>query len=421
VNVMIHPTELKGSVNIPPSKSQSHRAIIAASLSKGKSVISNIVYSEDILATIGAMEKLGVKFVKNTHHLTVIGVQRISLSDDNFVECNESGSTLRFLIPIFSLSRDKVVFTGKRSLFKRPMNIYEELFEKLNLIYQKNEDSIIVSGALTSGVYEIPGNISSQFISGLLFALPMVKGDSKIVITGKYESKQYVDMTMDTLKQFHVMVEEIGNEYIIKGNQSYKSCNVTIEGDYSQLAFFGVLGTISGDVFCRRIPFESHQPDRLILEYLQKMGGKIELKENGIIIRKANTIGAVLDVSQCPDIAPILGILAGISEGKTLIINAQRLKMKESNRLLSTYETLKSLGVEVTMNEDSLEIIGRSTFEGGVFDSFQDHRIAMSIAIAASRANRNVLITNAEAVNKSYPDFYKDLEKLGAKIEYIEE
>jgi len=418
---MIHPSELKGSINIPPSKSQSHRAIIAASLSKGKSVISNIVYSDDIMATIGAMEKLGVKFVKNTHHLTVIGVQRISISDDNFVECNESGSTLRFLIPIFSLCKDKVVFTGKRSLFKRPMNIYEEIFDKLNLVFQKNEDSIIVSGALSPGVYEIPGNISSQFISGLLFALPLVKGDSKIVITGKFESKQYVDMTLETLKQFHILIEEQGNEYIIKGNQSYKSCNVFIEGDYSQLAFFAVLGTISGDVFCRKIPMTSHQPDRLILDYIQKMGGRIEVKENGIIIRKAKTIGAVLDVSQCPDIAPVLGILAGLSEGKTLIINAQRLKMKESNRLLSTYETLKSLGVQVIMNEDSLEITGRDSFEGGIFDSFQDHRIAMSIAVASSRANRNVLITNAEVINKSYPDFYIDLEKLGAKIEYIEE
>ncbi|MDD3122182.1 MAG: 3-phosphoshikimate 1-carboxyvinyltransferase [Candidatus Izemoplasmatales bacterium] len=421
MNVLIQPKQLTGTVVVPPSKSQSHRAIIAASLSKGKSVISNITYSEDIVATIGAMEKLGVKFIKNTHQLIVSGVGRVSISDDNFVDCNESGSTLRFVIPIFSISKEKIVFTGKRSLFKRPMSVYEDLFKNLGLGFQQNEDSIIISGSLTAGLYEIPGNISSQFISGLMFALPLVKGDSKIKIIGTLESKQYIDMTIDTLHQFQIQVIEKDNEYIIKGSQTYHPSNVTIEGDYSQLAFFGVLGTISGEVSCKNIPFNSKQPDRKIIDYILTMGGNISQNDNILIFKQSNTKGTIIDVSQSPDIAPILAILAGLSEGQTSIINAGRLKMKESNRLVSTYETLIQLGVPVEMGDDYLIIQGVKEFSGGTFDSYNDHRIVMSVAIASSRATHPIIIKNAEAINKSYPNFFEDLEKLTAIITYIEE
>lgn len=421
MNVLIQPKALKGAVNIPPSKSQSHRMIIAASLAKGKSVISNIAYSEDVVATIGAMEKLGVKFIKNTHQLIVSGVGRVTISDDNFVECNESGSTLRFLIPIFSLSKEKIVFTGKRSLFKRPMSVYDDLFKKLNLGFQQNEDSIIITGSLSSGTFEIPGNISSQFISGLLFALPLLRGDSKIKIIGPIESKQYIDMTIDTLSQFQIHIVEKENEYFIKGNQCYHPTNCTIEGDYSQMAFYAVLGTINGDILCKNIPYDSKQPDRKIVDYILSMGGNAIQTEGGILFKKSSTVGRTIDVSQSPDIAPILAILAGLSVGETSIINAGRLKMKESNRLLSTTETLKQLGVPVVMGEDFMTITGVSSFLGGTFESYNDHRIVMSIAVAASRASHSVIIKNAEAINKSYPNFFEDLEKLGANITYIEE
>ncbi|MGD9909526.1 MAG: 3-phosphoshikimate 1-carboxyvinyltransferase [Candidatus Izemoplasmatales bacterium] len=421
MNVIIRPKPLKGSVVIPPSKSQSHRAIIAASLSRGKSVISNIAYSEDVLATIGAMEKLGAKFTKSEHELVVTGIKKISVSDDNFVECNESGSTLRFIIPIFALAKEKVVFTGKRSLFKRPMSVYEDLFDQNRMSFQKNDESIIISGGLTNGTFRVPGNISSQFISGLLFALPLTKGDSTIIIEGNLESKQYIDMTIDTLREFQVRIIETNEGYLIPGNQTYHSNNITVEGDYSQLAFFAVLGSISDDIYCKNIPFNSKQPDKAILDYVSQMGGKFEYTKNGINFYRSETNGIDIDVSQCPDIAPILGILGALSSGTTRIINASRLKMKESNRLLSTYETLVKLGVNVTMGEDYLVIEGKDTLEGGVFDSYQDHRIVMSVAVAASRASSNVYIRHAEAINKSYPDFFKDLEKLGAEITYVEE
>ncbi|MDD4184976.1 MAG: hypothetical protein PHI01_06150, partial [Candidatus Izemoplasmatales bacterium] len=231
MNVIIYPRSLSGSINVPSSKSQTHRAVIAAALAKGKSTISNINYSDDILATIGAMEKIGAKFIKNPGQLIVNGSGKVAIDDDNFVECNESGSTLRFVTPLFALSKQKIVFTGKKSLFQRPMGVYEDIFKQMNLQYQKNEDSLIVSGELLPGRYEIPGNISSQFISGLMFSLPLLKEDSELVILEPYESKGYVDMTIDVLGLAGISVEATKNGYYVKGNQSYKPINIKIEGD----------------------------------------------------------------------------------------------------------------------------------------------------------------------------------------------
>lgn len=298
------------------------------------------------------------------------------------------------------------------------MKIY---LRKLICLFKKNEESIIISGGLNHGVFYVPGNISSQFISGLLFALPLAKGDSKIVLTSPLESKQYVDMTIEMLSKFQIQIIEKDNEYFVKGNQIYRSQNIMIEGDYSQLAFFGVLGQISDRIECKNIPFESKQPDRKILDYILKMGGSIEFLKKSIVFSKSKTKGAVLDMSQCPDIAPILGILAALSEGETKLVNAARLAMKESNRLVSTYETLTKLGVDATLGEDSLSIRGVPYFQGGTFESYHDHRIVMSIAIASCKASGDITIRNADAINKSYPNFFKDLEKLGADITYIEE
>jgi len=421
MKVLIQPKPLKGTVFVPPSKSQAHRAIIAASLSKGKSVISNIEYSEDIVATIGAMEKIGAKFIRNTAHLIVSGVSKVSISDDNFIECNESGSTLRFVLPILSLSKEKVVFTGKRSLIQRPMNIYEDMFRRLNLAFIRNDDSIIINGSLTSGTYDVPGNVSSQFFSGLLFSLPLVKGDSKINIVGKLESKQYIDMTIDVVRQFGIMIDETAYGYFVRGGQSYHPCNITVEGDYSQMAFFAVASALNGDIVCRGVPLVSKQPDRLITDYMSKMNCDFTFHDNSIHFHKSSPIAAEIDVSQCPDIAPILAILASLSQGTTLISGAARLKIKESNRLQSVYDTLIKFGVQAELGDDFLKIQGRTDLNGGIFDSFNDHRIVMSVAIASVRANHPVIIKNAEAVNKSYPSFFEVLEHLGADITYIEE
>ena len=421
MKAIIHHRPLSGSITIPSSKSQAHRAIIASSLAKGKSVISNINYSDDVLATIGTMKKIGAKFIKNPGQLIISGSGRIVINDDNFVECNESGSTLRFVTPLFALSKQKVVFTGKKSLFQRPLGVYETIFKQMNLQYQKNDDSLIVSGELLPGKYEIPGNISSQFISGMLFSLPLLKEDSELVILKPYESKGYVDMTIDVLGAAGIIITPTKDGYFIQGNQTYKPINLRIEGDYSQMAIYAVMGVLGNDIFCRNMTYPSLQPDSRIVDFIKNVGGEVEIKDNGIQFFKSKTTAAIFDVSQSPDIAPALAILAAFSKGKSKITNAYRLKYKESNRLLSIYSTLKTIGVEVDLSEDELIIEGIEKYAGAQFDSFNDHRIVMAAAASSVRSTKQIVIKNAQAVNKSYPDFFSDLVTLGAVIDYIEE
>jgi len=421
MKVLLKPKTLGGFVDIPPSKSESHRAIICASLAKGTSHISNIIYSDDVLATINSMEHLGVTFEKHKDSLTIHAPGQVKLTDDSYIDAYESGSTLRFLIPIFSLTKEKVIFTGKRSLLKRPLSIYETLFKEKGLSYQKKEETIMIEGVLPSGIYSVPGNVSSQFISGLLFALPLVKGDSKIILTSPLESKQYVDMTIHTLNHFGVVITQTDDGYFIKGNQHYEKANIIVEGDYSQAAVFAVIAMISDNITCMNLSLESLQPDKAILSFLTQMNGVWKENKNNIAFVKSKTDGIVLDVSQSPDIAPILALLGSLSEGETKIVNAKRLVIKESNRLLSTYETLKKLGVNIELSEDSLTILGTTILKGGVFDSYNDHRIVMMISAASTRCDSPVLIENAEAINKSYPTFFDDLRNLGADVTYIEE
>lgn len=421
MTVIIHPKPLKGSLRIPPSKSQAHRAIIAASLAKGKSVISNIAFSDDILATIGAMEKIGVRFIKNPNQLIVNGINRIIISDDNFIECNESGTTLRLVMPVLSLSRQKIVYTGKKSLFQRPLGIYETLFQKMNLPFQKSDNSFILSGSILPGEYDIPGNVSSQFISGLLFALPFLKDPSRLIVQDPFESRGYVDMTIDMLKTAGISIIEEGNTYTIPGNQQYKPFNIKIEGDYTQMATFAVMGLLNGAIECVGIPEKSLQPDRRILDFIQEAKGSYQIGDNLLHFHKAPTEGASFDVSQSPDIAPALCVMAALSKGESRIENAFRLKYKESNRIYSMYQTLKTYGVDVTLLEDGLIIQGKANLDGGVFDSFGDHRIVMAIAAASVAATKQITIKNAEVVRKSYPDFFADMAKLGADIELIED
>ncbi|HAQ56801.1 MAG TPA: 3-phosphoshikimate 1-carboxyvinyltransferase [Acholeplasmatales bacterium] len=421
MNVLITPGPISGTVAVPPSKSQTHRAIIAASLAKGKSVIHNAAVNDDIAATIAAMAKIGVKIINNGTQLIVNGVSRVIIGDDNFIDCNESGSTLRFVLPVLSLSREKVIYTGKPGLLKRPISAYDEICRQNGLNYQQNEKSIIVSGTLTPGVYYVPGSVSSQFISGLLFALPLLKGDSEVRVGEPLESRGYVDMTVDVLRRFGIEIEDRGSSYFIRGNQSYNPTNITIEGDHSQMAFFAAAGVLSGDVLCKNISAASLQPDRRILDVIAAMNGIIEQQEAGILFRKSELRGCVVDVSQCPDIAPIIAVMGAAATGVTTIENASRLKYKESNRLQTTTDILRSFGVEVEMTDTSLLIRGRTAFEGGLIDPAPDHRIVMSAAIAATRATKPVLIKRAEAVNKSYPNFFNDFKSVGGIFTVMEE
>lgn len=424
--VKIYPNNLSGQIKIPPSKSLSHRAIICAGLSHGKCDIDNLIFSDDIKATLEGMRSFGVKVEKietdskaNTSTITINGEKELDLLNNN-IDCKESGSTLRFLIPFAGLLKEKVTFTGRGKLVERPLDTYYRIFDEQNIEYKNDNGKLPleVKGVLKPGTFKVEGNISSQFITGLMFVLPLLKGDSKIVITTELESKGYVDLTLDILKQFNIEIENNNyKEFYIKGNQKYISRNYRVEGDFSQVAFWIVAGILGSSIKCKDLRTDSLQGDRAILEIVQRMGGDLQVNEDFITINESKTKGTVIDASQCPDIVPVLAVLGALSDGVTRIINAERLRIKESDRLKAIATELNKLGANVKELEDGLIIEGKEKLRGGTVDSWNDHRIAMALAIASIKCTEPLIITGSEAVRKSYPDFWKDFKSLGGKID----
>lgn len=420
-SVKLLPCVFDGSVKVPPSKSLSHRALICAALANGESLITNFVYSEDTLATIGALESLGAKFEKRENAVLVRGIKKLKLRSKK-VYCNESGSTIRFLIPIFSMTNKEVRFIGEPGLMKRPQSIYQDIFDQDNNIFEQSESEIQVNGSIKARRYVIKGDVSSQFFSGLMFSLPLLEEDSEIIIEGTLESRSYVNLTIDTLKQFGVSIKETDKGYFIEGNQSYHPQNYRVEGDYSQAAFYLVAGIIGGNVQTTDIPHDSNQGDMAIVDIIQAMRGKIIFTENGYNTIKSDTVGKVIDIENCPDIGPIVSLLASLSKGTTRIINAHRLRLKESDRIESTVHTLKLIGANIDTDGDDIVITGRKSLKGTdkIIDSYNDHRIAMMLGIASSRCELPITIKQADSVNKSYPQFFEDLKSIGGKLTYQE-
>ena len=427
MKVKIKPSILSGEIVIPPSKSYSHRAIISAALAKGKkkSKINNLKFSVDIETTVKIMENWGAKITKKESSLEIIGNDGKIVPKNNYIQCNESGSTIRFLIPVALTSENELIFDGKGKLIDRPLDSYYKIFDKQEIKYETSEGKLPlkVNGKLKAGNYEIDGNVSSQFITGLLYSLPLLDGDSTIIINKNLESKGYVDLTLEILKLSGIKIKN--NDYKsfeIKGNQEYKSFDYTVEGDYSQVAFWIVAGIISAnkdnEIKCLHLNKYSLQGDKAIIEIVQKMGAKLEIFDDYVIVKPSKTKGTIIDVSQCPDIAPILTVLGALSEGETKIINAERLRIKESDRIISIKTELNKLGAKIEEIGDSLVIQGIKTFEGGVeVSAWNDHRIAMSLAVASIRCKNEIVIDEAESVKKSYPHFWDDFEKMGGQIE----
>lgn len=415
--VKITPTALKGEVTIPPSKSLSHRAIICAALSKGESRVENLIFSEDIIATAKAMESLGIKMELEEDSINIIGTNKLKLIN-NEIDCNESGSTLRFIIPIALLADGEVTFTGRGRLTSRPLTTYYNIFDKEGIEYNtKSGLPLKAKGSLKPSTYEVEGNISSQFITGLMFTLPLLNGDSKIKIIGDLESKGYVDLTIDVLKQYGV--EIINNDYkefIVKGSQEYKSQNYRVEGDYSQVAFFIVAGLLGGEITCLDVKKDSLQGDKAIVDIVRKMGGKIEIFEDKLKVYPSKTHGAVIDASQCPDLVPIIATLGALSEGETRIINAERVRIKESDRLEAMRCELNKIGADIKETPDGLIINGKKSLKGGIVEGWNDHRIVMAMAIASIRCEDDLIIEGSEAIKKSYPTFFEDFKKLGGIV-----
>lgn len=408
----------KGSITIPPSKSMAHRAIICACLAEGTSTLTNIDYSQDILATLNAMERLGAKILKEDHQLTIIGVNNQIHPHLLDIDCIESGSTLRFLIPLFSLSNQTICFTGSQRLLQRPQSIYQSIFDQQGLQFKQSNTSLQIQGALKAQSFKLMGDVSSQFISGLLFALPLLKEDSIIEISEPFESRSYVDLTLDTLNTFGIHASfKDSNTLIIPGNQKYQACDYTVEGDDSQMAFFAVLGSVLGNIEVRGLNRHSKQGDRAIIDILKNMGAQIEDTKTGYQFHASRLKGTEIDLRDCPDLGPILCVVGACATGETVIKNARRLRIKESDRILAMETELRKFGVTIHSTEDTIYIKNTMTQQKKLeCDSHNDHRIAMSLSVLSLILQQNISLTNAECIHKSYPNFYEDLRKIGVKL-----
>lgn len=420
----IEPGRLAGTAAVPPSKSAAHRAVVCAALAAGTSHIGNVEFSQDILATLGAAQQLGAKVERGEHELTITGRGNA----DGFatitrpVFCNESGSTLRFILPLFSLTAQKVRFTGAGRLMQRPQEIYAQLFERQGLRFEQNEQGITIFGRLCPGTFTLPGNVSSQFISGLLFALPLLAGNSTLHLIPPVESRSYIDMTRSVQAAFGVQSHWLDeNTLAIPGGQHYHPCDYTVEGDYSQAAFPAVLGAACGGVTITGLAPETLQGDAAILDILRRCGAVFTRTAEGISFEKAPLHGVDIDLADCPDLGPVLMVLGLLCEGTTVIRNAERLRLKESDRIAAMEAELRACGGVLESEGGTITVHGcanRLHAPAGVLHGHNDHRVVMSLAVLALSTGIPLTVDDAEAITKSWPNFFEAIKPLGAEVEY---
>lgn len=392
------PSRGVGEATAPPSKSMAHRALICSALSS-KSTVTNLSFSNDIAATLNCLKALGAKTEISGSDVTIGGLNIRSIPENAVLDCNESGSTLRFLIPLCLLSGKRVTLTGAKRLFERPLSIYESICTEQGILFDRNEDSLTVCGVLKSGSYKIPGDVSSQFITGLLYALPLLDGISILEVTGTFESASYVDLTLSALADFGIRITRSDNRFIIYGNQTYKSNNYIVEGDCSNAAFLSALDYLGGDVKVSGISPSTKQGDRVYIDMFQAI-------DNGV---------RCFDLSDCPDLAPIMFAVSA-AKGGAEFVGTKRLKIKESDRAGAMAQELKKFGIPVTIGENSVAV-GNAPLKAPekILNGHNDHRIVMSLAVLSTLVGG--IIDGAEAVAKSYPDFFDVLKSLKIGIE----
>lgn len=413
MTLIITPSKLKGAVTPPPSKSQAHRLLIAAALARGESVICGVSPSQDIEATLRCLRELGAEWRREGDTVTIRGMGANAMSPLRRMalprlDCGESGSTLRFLIPIALAVRGGGIFTGRGRLMERPQTPYFDLFDEKGIFYEQRDGVLTVQGRLLPGEYHLPGNVSSQFFTGLLYALPLLEGPSALIPTTPLESEDYIHMTLQTMGIFGVDMPtalSLPPQYHPQGNQTYRPAQAAVEPDWSQAGFWLAAGALGSPVEVVGMTVPSLQGDWRYLE-LQEA------------IYAGTGPEVAVDVSQNPDLVPPLAAAAALAAGKTTrLVNAGRLRIKESDRLASATAVLNALGADVTEGEDFLLIHGREMLRGGAtVDSWGDHRIAMMTAVAATRCENPVILTGAEAVNKSYPSFWEEYAHLGGSV-----
>lgn len=420
MQAVIRGSALGGAFSAIPSKSDAHRLLIAASLAANPTQVLLSRRSADIDATIACLRGLHTTILETPTGLDIF--PQPSAASTPTLDCGESGTTLRLLLPVAAARYDEAHLTGRGRLPERPV---EELLRCLRVNGTTANIAhlpLTLSGRLHAGIFEIDGNISSQYISGLLLALPLLYGDSEIRLLSPLESSGYVDLTLSTLAKFRIKARTTANGFFVPGGQTYHSPGcVAVEGDWSNAAFFLAAGALHGPVSCTGLSVTTHQPDFTILELLQRFGAGVALGENEITVSPAPLSGITADVSEMPDLVPILAVLGACAQGHTQLTNAKRLRLKESDRLKTTTAMLRALGVRIKELEDALIITGDGTplRSGAVIDCCNDHRIAMAAAIAASKAEGETTLLGADCVEKSHPAFFEEFQMLGGNVHVV--
>ncbi|HIZ20835.1 MAG TPA: 3-phosphoshikimate 1-carboxyvinyltransferase [Firmicutes bacterium] len=419
--VRVSPSAIRGRITPPPSKSAAHRALLCAALAGGGEV-RGILDSEDMRATVGALPALGAlpRWEGGTVCLAPAPGARPNVPAA--VDCGESGSTLRFLIPLFAAKGIPAVFTGRGRLPERPLGVYADCLPSHGVEMQAPGGGkslpLRVSGRLEAGCFRLPGDVSSQFVTGLLLALPLCGGESEICLTTPLQSAAYVTMTIETMARFGVQAEALPDGWRIPGGQAYRPHAETVEGDWSQAAFLLAAGALGGEVRLTGLDPASCQGDREALALFRRFGAQVQETADGILCRRAPLHGIAVDASQIPDLVPVLAVTAALAEGVTHITGAARLRLKESDRLAAVAHCLRRLGGRVEEHPDGLTIYGQPRLPGGAeVPGFNDHRIVMSMAVAALGCEKPVVITDAASVRKSWPAFFTDFQQIGGDID----
>ena len=401
MTVRILPSKAHGRVSAPPSKSMAHRALICGALS-GASVIENIAFSNDIEATIACLEALGASVHKTDTAVRVGGLSLFHIPTDACLPCNESGSTLRFFLPLCMAAGVPVTLTGSERLLERPLTVYEDIACAQHISFQKERDRVTVCGRLSSGDYTVPGDVSSQFITGLLFALPLLDGDSTLTVTEPFGSASYIDLTLQCLSAFGIEIQRNGNRFAIRGGQTFAPQTYVVEGDCSNAAFLEAFNLLGGDVCVEGLKPDTLQGDRVYTDIFTglKHGNR------------------TFDLSDCPDLAPIAFAMAAMLGGATFTGTA-RLRIKESDRADAMARELAKFGIAVTV-EDNTVTIHEGTLQPPTVPLYghNDHRIVMALAVLCTVTGGT--IEGAEAVNKSYPDFFDVLRSLHIRITHTQ-
>lgn len=394
MNVKIYPSKAVGEVSAPPSKSVAHRALLCGALTKGCTV-TNLAFSQDIEATLRCIRALGGTVQTGENAVTVGGLDPFAIPQDAVLDCGESGSTLRFILPLCLLSGRKVILRGHGRLMERPLTIYEDLCAAHDFSFHKTGDSVTVSGALESGVFRVPGNVSSQFITGMLFALSLLPGESRLEVVGALESSSYVDITLMVLRDFGITVRREENTFILPGNGYYSSDYYTVEGDCSNAAFLEGFNLLGGSVKVDNLSEDTAQGDRVYHAFYK------ELRDG---YRQ-------FDLSDCPDLGPVMFALSAACGGGEFIGTA-RLKLKESDRCAAMAAELSKFGITMDVRADSVTVRpGKLRIPSGPLCGHNDHRIVMALSLLCSVVGGTIL--GAEAVAKSYPDYFDVLKQLG--------